>query len=154
MARADKSKSCPERKSKIKTKDGLTVAAGLLAILLGAMPLNGYFGYLRDASSFHQDAFIGGAWHLLAGMVPFGAGILLLAFSKTSTRQISAVLLCGVAGGLVLSLSSIITGNDCHPWLGWLAIVAVGWALAVLIRLTRSTWHHQTLNPTGNSLAS
>lgn len=138
----------------MKTKDGLMVAAGLLAILLGAMPLNGYFGYLRDASSFHQDALVGGRWHLLSGAVPFVAGVSLLAFSRTSTRQISGVLLCGVAGGLALSLSSIITGNDCHRWLSWLAIVAVGWALAVLIRLTRSTWHHQTLNPTGNRPAS
>jgi hypothetical protein len=65
----------------MKAKDGLMVATGLLAILLGAMPLNGYLGYMRDPTSFYQDAFVGTTWHLLASVVPFGAGILLLAIS-------------------------------------------------------------------------
>ncbi len=132
----------------MKTKDVLMVVTGFLAVLLGAMPLSGYFGYVRDPSSFHQDAFVGSAWHLLAGVVPFGAGILLLAFSRASTRQIFLIALCGIPGGLVVALSAIITGNDHHPWLTWLSIVAVGCVLAVLIHTTRSRWRNQQMHGT------
>jgi peptidoglycan/LPS O-acetylase OafA/YrhL len=134
----------------MKPKDGLMVGTGLLAILLGAMPLNGYLGYMRDPTFFHQDAFIGSVWHLPAGVVPFGAGILLLALSTASTKQTFLIPLCSLSGGLVLSLPSIITANDHHAWLAWLSIVAIGWALAVLIHLTRRAWHNQPLNPSGN----
>jgi hypothetical protein len=121
----------------MKAKDDLMVGTGLVAILLGAMPLNGYFGYMRDPTSFHQGAFVGSFWHLLASVVPFGAGILLLALSSASTKQTFLIPLCGVSVGVVLSLPSIITGNDHHAWLAWLAIVAIGWVLSVLIHLTR-----------------
>jgi hypothetical protein len=134
----------------MKTKDGLMAATGFLAISLGAMPLTGYFGYMHDPSSFHQDAFIGSAWHLLAGVVPFGAGILLLAFSRASTRQIVLVPLCGIPLGLVMVLSALNTGNDRQAWLAWLLIVAVGFALAVLIHAARSICSPQMLKQSGN----
>lgn len=134
----------------MKTNGGLMVAMGFLAISLGAMPLNGYFGYIRDPGSFHQGAFIGGAWHLLAGVVPFGAGILLLAFSKASTRQIALMPMCGIPLGLVMVLPALITGNDHHAWLAWLSIFAVGCVLAVLIHAARSIGRSQTLKPSGN----
>jgi hypothetical protein len=140
----------PRRRSKMKTKDGLMVVTGFLAILLGAMPLNGYFGFMRDPGSFHQDGFIGSAWHLLVGIVPFGMGVLFLAFSRASTRQVFLVPLCGIPAGLVLSLPAIVTGNGDSPWLAWLSIVAVGCVLAVLVHAATSTWHNRTLNPRGN----
>ena len=117
------------------------VATGFLAILLGAMPLNGYSGYMCDPGSFHQDAFVGSAWHLLAGVLPFAAGVVLLAFSRASTIQILLIPLCGAVGGLVLALPAIITGNDHHAWLAWLSIVGMGCVLAVLLHTTRSRWH-------------
>lgn len=134
----------------MKTKDVLMVATGLLAILLGAMPLNGYFGYMRDPGSFHRDAFVGSAWHLLVGIVPVAAGILLLASSKASARPLFLIPLCSIPGGLFLALPSIITGHDHHAWLTWLSIVTAGCVLAVLIHITRSTWHHPTLHTSRN----
>ena len=135
----------------MKARDGLMVTTGLLLILLGAMPLYGYLGYMRDPTSFHQDAFVGSVWHLLASVVPFGAGILLLALSTASAKQTFLIPLCGVSAGLALSLASIITDNDRHAWLAWLSLVSIGWALAVLIHLTRRAWHNHRLQPSGGS---
>ena len=131
----------------MKTRDALVIATGFLAILLGAMPLNGYLGHLRDPGSFHQDAFIGSAWHLLAGGVPFGVGILLLAFSRASTRQISMIPLGAIPAGLFLALPALIKGKD-HAWLPWLSIVAVGCVSAVLIHAIRSRWYNQPVHGT------
>ena len=139
---------CPERRIAMKAKDGLVVGTGLLAILLGAMPLNGYFGFMRDPTSFYRGAFVGSLWHLLAGAVPFGVGILLLATSRVSTRQILVVVLCGVASGILLSLPTLITGNDDHAWLMWLSIVAAGCLLAMLIRAARTKRHGESVQLT------
>jgi hypothetical protein len=132
-------------------KDGLMVATGFLALLLGAMPLNGYFLYLCEPGSFHQDAFIGTAWHLLAGVVPFTAGVVLLAFSRASTMQIFLIPLGGVLGGLVLALPAVIKGSDHHAWLACLSIVGVGCVLAVLLHTARSRWHDRALDESGRS---
>ena len=135
----------------MKTDDGLMVAMGLLAILLGAMPLNGYFGYTCDPGSFHQDAFVGSAWHLLVGTVPFTSGVLLLAFSRTSARQLFLIALCGILGGLVLALPSMITGNGDHAWLTWLSIAGLGCVLSAVVRMTRSAWHSPADKPGSRS---
>ncbi|MFW6114338.1 MAG: hypothetical protein ACOC7K_01205, partial [bacterium] len=114
----------------------------------------GYFEYMRDPTFFHQDAFVGSVWHLLAGVVPFGAGILLLALSTASTKQTLLIPLCGVSAGLVLSLPSVITGNDHRAWLAWLSIVAIGCTLAVLIHLTRWIITNKALTSRGTSRSS
>jgi hypothetical protein len=123
----------------MKTKDGLMVAAGFLAILLGAMPLSGYLGYMHAPSLFHQSAFVGSVWHLLAGAVPFGGGILLLAIAGASSRQKLTIALCGILAGMFMALPAPITGNDHRAWLMWLSIVAAGCVLAVVIRWSRTT---------------
>ena len=123
---------------------------GFLAILLSALPLNGYFMYIGDPGSFHQDEFIGSAWHLLAGAVPFCAGILPLAFSRASTRLIFLIPLCGIPCGLVLALPALITGSDHHVWLACLSIFTVGCVLAVPIRAARLIWRPQAPKPSGN----
>jgi hypothetical protein len=132
----------------MKTRDGLMVAAGFLAIFLGAMPLSGYLGYMHAPSLFHQSAFVGSVWHLLTGAVPFGGGILLLAISGASSRQKLTVALCGVLAGMVLALPALITGNDHRAWLTWLSIVAAGCALAVVIRWSKTTRHNKQVHRT------
>ncbi len=117
----------------MKPNDALMVAAGFVAIFLGAMPLDGYFLYLCDPGSFHQDALVGSVWHLRAGVVPWGAGILLLAFSRVSTRQVFLVAVCSIAAGLFVALPAILTARDHQGWLGWLSIAALGCVLAGLI---------------------
>ncbi len=112
------------------------------------MPLNGYLGYIHAPSLFHQSAFVGSVWHLLAGAVPFGVGIFMLAISRASARQALLIPLCGILAGMFMALPALITGNDLRAWLTWLSIVAAGCVLAVVIGWSRTTRHNEQVHGT------
>jgi len=105
--------------------------------MLGAMPLNGYAGFLLAPSEFHQDAFIGGILHLLAGLIPWLAGIALLACGSDRPLYVLAIWLAGLAGGLLMNLPSfgLNPGGDHAGAFGWVALVTVGVACALVVRL-------------------
>ena len=113
---------------------------GALLILLGAMPVTGYLGFLLVPGDFHQDAFVGTVWHLAAGVAPTGAGIALTAFSNASAKQILASFLA-FPGGVLMAFPALLHGNGDWMWVVWLSIamtafmVAVaGWALVGWMR--------------------
>ena len=129
----------------MKKKGDLIFAIGFLLIFLGAMPLNGYFGYILDPDSFHKDAFNGSVWHLLIGALPFVAGILFLAFSRASIKQILLIPLCSIPLGLFMALPSIIRCKN-HYGLSvtcfWLSTAIAGIAFALLIRTVKLRMEH------------
>jgi hypothetical protein len=135
----------------MKTKDGIMIGAGGLAIMLGAMPLNGCIVYIIDPSSFYQDGAVGVLSLSLAGLVPFGAGVLLLGFSRASVKELLRIALCGLLGGLVLAWPALIAGSPDEALFTWWSITAVGFALAILTRWAKMRWRNAIAPSTGGS---
>lgn len=104
---------------------------GFLCIMLGAMPLNGYLGYLFDPNQFHRDHFIGTLWHLLAGMAPYLIGVTLIATSRAPAKLIVVCLLAFPAG-ILLTLPAVLSSKDHLPLISWLTLAVTGSAVGVV----------------------
>jgi hypothetical protein len=118
---------------------------GFLLVLFGAMPLNGYVGFLISPSQFHQDAFIGSFAHLLIGLIPLLSGVVLIVLGCDRPLQILLISIVGLVLGLVLgevlsvlgevlSMPGNIRAKDRVGCLGWLTISALSLLLAVAAR--------------------
>jgi hypothetical protein len=109
----------------------------MLLVTLGAMPLNGYIGYFLWPFEFHKDAFIGSALHLLIGLIPWLAGVILLATGSVKAWHLLAELILGIGGGvLLISCTVLNNAKDYKGALGWMAIFALGFVLAATLRAT------------------
>ena len=113
-------------------RSGLRLGGGFLLVLFGAMPLNGFFGFLLFPHEFAPDKFIGSPAHLLVGLTPWLAGIVLIAASSVKPLQILSYALIAFCAGFFMSLAAIITAADYAGLVGWLAICGLGILLAVI----------------------
>lgn len=128
-------------------KSGILLVCGFLALMLGAMPLNGYTGFLIAPSEFHRDAFVGSIWHLLTGLVPWLTGIILIACGTHRPLRVAAMYVGGVAAGLLMAVPSLGTINDRSGILGWAAILTAGVAIAILARWIKNACCGTAGNP-------
>src|SRR5207247_2041422 len=69
---------------------------GLLLVCVGAMPLNGYIGYLIAPSEFHHDAFVGSFGHLSLGLAPLLLGIAIMILGSDRARHLFSIVLAGI----------------------------------------------------------
>jgi hypothetical protein len=121
-------------------KAAVFLGCGFLSVMLGAMPLCGYIGFLLAPSDFHRDAFTGSIPLWLAGLVSWLAGIVLITCGSDRPLRVLAIWLVGLAGGLFLNLPSLYInpGGDREAAIGWAALVSVGVACAVAARSLRN----------------
>jgi len=123
------------------------LVGGVVLVALGAMPLNGYVLYLLWPLEFHKDALIRPTLYLLMGLIPWLAGVILLAIGSKKAWHLLAELILGIGGGMLISLISGTWNNagDSKGALGWLAIFALGFVFAATVRasldILRKTAH-------------
>ena len=117
-------------------KAAIFLGCGFLGLMLGAMLLNGYIGFLLAPSDFHHDSFTGSILHLLAGLIPWSAGIVLITCGSDRPLHVLAIWLAAFAGGFLMSLPAFYAnpGGDRTGAIGWIALVTVGVACAVAFR--------------------
>ena len=110
------------------------LVSGLLLVLIGSAPLNGYVGFLLWPSESHHDAFTGSFAHLLLGAIPWSLGILLIVLSSRSPRHVLTLWLLSVGLGCFMALPAFIHATDYNGFLGWLSVATAGVALAAVVR--------------------
>ena len=108
------------------TKEGILLGCGFLFVLLGAIPLNGYFLFHLSPSDFHPNTFIGTIPYLLIALIPWLMGIALITLGSDRALLVWIIGLVGLGGGLLLSSPSFITAEDPTASLCWFAIAAFG----------------------------
>jgi hypothetical protein len=115
-------------------KSSALLACGLLLVLIGSAPLNGYIGVLLWPSEFHHDAFLGSIAHLLLGAIPWLTGTMLIALGSNKASHVLAIAAISLGLGCFMALPSFIQATDYWGAVGWLGIVTVGVILAALTR--------------------
>lgn len=129
---------------RISIQAGIFLGCGLLLVLFGSAPLNGYFGFLFWPNEFHTDASIGSILHLLIGLIPWLVGIVLITLGAVKAWHVLVIWLVSLGLGSLLSLSATINATDHTAYLGWLAIVTIGVILAAAIRqVVNLIWREQ-----------
>lgn len=111
---------------------------GMLVVVLSAMMLNGFIGYVIWPEECHQDSFIGSVSHLLLGLVPFLGGIALMAASSVSPRTMVKATAGGLAGGVLMGgfiTTVCVREPDLKAAALWLAITVFGFLAGILARV-------------------
>lgn len=116
----------------IKSMQALSSVALLFA---GSLLLNGWIGYQLYPHEFHADEFVGGILHLLLGVVPLVAGMILLI--RTQEKLFSIESLRGAVFAAVISLVSM-AGGFISGYLRW--DWAFGHFLIILITSLFFVW--------------
>jgi hypothetical protein len=119
-------------------KSAIFLSCGFLTVMLGAMFLNGYVGFLLAPSDFHPNAFTGTIPHLLAGLIPWFVGVFLITFGSDRPLHVLPIYLAGLAGGFIINVASFINSGDRSAFIGWAVIVTFGVACAAAARTLRN----------------
>ena len=116
----------------------LLFACGLALVFLGAMPLNGYVGFLISPSQFHHDAFIGTAAHLALGLIPVLSGLVLIVIGSCQKVRLLLFAVLGLVMGTAFCIfcsPTTIQAVGHSGLVGWLAITACALFLGLTVRV-------------------
>jgi len=121
--------------------DGWKFGLGLLLILGGAMPLNGWIGFQLFPEQFHFDGFVGSVWHLLIGALSFLSGIILVIRVKArllTTEVFKGFFLGSIAYTIVIIPLFMIGKLKLNGALsGWVSLVVLALCCVSFARLVK-----------------
>ena len=119
-------------------KAGILLGCGLLSLLLGAMPLNGYVLFLLWPNEFHHDPSTGTVPYLYlwltVGLILWLNGAVLITLGATKAWLVLVIGLVGIGGGVLISVPSFSNSGDHKAAIGFVAVSAAGVMLAAAIR--------------------
>ena len=118
---------------KTNTKYQLQAIVAFILLATGSMPLSGYIGHLFVPTEYAEDKFIGSFLHLIAGLIPYAIGTLLLAGGCKRNPAQFRIGLVGIAMGMVIGFPAVLGSHDFMGMGMWLTMMVIPYDIVGVI---------------------